>query len=98
MKALLIGGSTDWEFLPNLSLRRISSCDSNPMLTAYSYQYVSDLRNSLQNINQSGILINGKEIAQPTKRMCCVSHQFPSGNWMKCGCSSVVERHLAKSK
>gem|GEM_PF-5894693 len=38
----------------------------------------------------------GKEIAQPAKRTCCVSHQFPEGNWMKCGCSSVVERHLAK--
>ena len=33
-----------------------------------------------------------KDIAQP---FSCVSHQSET-NWMKCGYSSAVERHLAK--
>ena len=72
MKALLIGGSTDWGILPNLSLRRISSCDYNPMLTAYDQQYVSDLRNYLIKTLTSGLLIKARNIAQP---ISCVSHQ-----------------------
>ena len=64
-----------------------------PMLTAYLKQDVSDLNIYLINSLTSAILINGKGIARP---ICCVSHQFPKGNSMKCGCSSVVERHLAK--
>ncbi len=37
-----------------------------------------------------------RNIAQPINLISCVSHQFPKGNWMKCGYSSAVERHLAK--